>query len=47
MRSKIIYGPRIDYPLCKGCRECYEVCPQDVFGWDEKKQIPTIDYPAE
>ena len=47
MRSIITYGPRIDYQLCKGCRECYEVCPQDVFGWDKEKQIPTISYRAE
>lgn len=44
---KITYGPKIDYRLCNGCRECYEACPPDIFGWDEEKQMPTVDYPGE
>lgn len=45
--TNISYGPVIDYNLCNGCGECYENCPMDVFGWDEKKQKPTLAYPAE
>jgi NAD-dependent dihydropyrimidine dehydrogenase PreA subunit len=44
---QITYGPKIDYRLCTGCRECYEDCPMDVFGWDEEKQMPTVTYPGE
>lgn len=41
------YGPRIDYRFCKGCGDCYENCPMDVFGWDDEKQMPTVDYAGE
>ncbi|MGI6317740.1 MAG: 4Fe-4S dicluster domain-containing protein [Dethiobacteria bacterium] len=34
---EINYGPKIDYRFCKGCGDCYENCPMDVFGWDEEK----------
>jgi len=44
---KINYGPRIDEKLCNGCGKCYEYCPQDIFGWDKEKNVPTIDYPGE
>jgi len=44
---KLNYGPRIDYKHCNGCGECYENCPMDVFGWDKKKKLPTIDHAVE
>jgi adenylylsulfate reductase subunit B len=43
----INYGPTINYKHCNGCGECYENCPMDVFGWDEKKRKPTVTHPAE
>jgi NAD-dependent dihydropyrimidine dehydrogenase PreA subunit len=43
----INYGPRIEYDACKGCGECYENCPMDVFGWDEANNRPVVKYPAE
>jgi len=45
--TKVNYGPRIDARFCKGCGMCYDMCPLDVFGWDEEKKMPTVDYPAE
>jgi NAD-dependent dihydropyrimidine dehydrogenase PreA subunit len=44
---EINYGPKIDYRFCNGCGICYEHCPMDIFGWDEEKQMPTVDYPGE
>ena len=44
---KINYGPRIDERLCTGCGECYDMCPMDIFGWDEERNMPTIPYPGE
>jgi NAD-dependent dihydropyrimidine dehydrogenase PreA subunit len=44
---EINYGPKIDYRFCTGCGICYEHCPMDIFGWDEEKQMPTVDYPGE
>lgn len=41
------YGPRIDRKYCNNCGHCYHDCPMDVFGWDEKKKSPTVDYPGE
>ena len=41
------YGPRIDYERCNGCKICYEICPTDVFGFDEKGRVPRILYPNE
>ena len=44
---KVNYGPRIDERLCTGCGECYDMCPLDIFGWDEDKKMPTVAYPGE
>ena len=44
---KINYGPKIDCRFCNGCGECYEHCPMDVFGWDEKLNRPVVLYPGE
>lgn len=27
-----------------GCKVCYEICPMDVFGWDEEKGLPVVLY---
>ena len=37
----------IDYKKCTGCMNCYTICPQDVYGWDEDKKMPEIDYQFE
>jgi len=44
---KVRHGPRIDYRYCKGCKGCYNECPSDVFGWDDEKGLPTLNYPEE
>jgi len=36
----------IDQNLCQRCGTCYDICPQDVFGFQED-EIPTVDYPDE
>ena len=37
---------KIDQNLCQRCGTCYDICPQDVFGFQED-EIPTVDYPDE
>lgn len=44
---KINYGPKIDMKHCNGCKECYDMCPLDIFGWDEEQNMPTVAYPGE
>ena len=44
---KITYGPMIDYRHCNGCRQCYDYCPLDIFGWDDDKGMPVVAYPGE
>jgi len=39
-------APRIDQDLCTFCGICYDICPQDVFGFREN-EIPTVDYAEE
>ena len=38
---------KIDYTKCNGCKLCYDICPMDVFGWDEEKELPYLAYEAE
>ena len=44
---KVSYGPTIDFKNCNGCGECFAICPMDVYGWDEKQNLPVINYPEE
>ncbi|MDD5704072.1 MAG: ferredoxin family protein [Dehalococcoidales bacterium] len=44
---KVTYGPSIDYENCNGCGKCYDICPMDVYGWDEEKHLPVVNYPEE
>ncbi len=44
--TKIGNGPKIDFRVCNGCGTCYDICPMDVFGWDEEKQMPFVAYPT-
>ena len=30
---------KIDYHRCTGCKKCYDLCPIDVFTWDEEMNI--------
>ena len=38
--------PQLDKTLCQRCGTCYEICPQDLFGFREN-EVPTVDYPDE
>lgn len=40
-------GIEIDYTLCTGCKTCYEICPLDIFGFDDKTLSVTVNYPEE
>jgi len=38
---------KIDYRRCNGCKRCYDLCPMDVYNWDEDMKMPRIEYEAE
>lgn len=38
---------KIDYKFCIGCKKCYDLCPLDVFGWNESEGLPIVEYPLE
>jgi len=37
----------IDENACVSCELCAEICPTDVFVWDEDAGVPKVDKPAE
>ena len=38
--------PMIDPEICQHCGTCYDICPQDVFRFQEEA-APDVDYPDE
>jgi adenylylsulfate reductase subunit B len=38
---------KIDFEKCIGCKECYELCPLDVFVWDKELKKPKAAYQEE
>lgn len=38
---------KIDYRHCIGCQKCYELCPMDIFTWDEETKMPKVAYVEE
>ncbi|MCD8073890.1 MAG: ferredoxin family protein [Lachnospiraceae bacterium] len=36
---------RIDLNRCIGCKNCVEICPMDVFYFDEKARKSVLAYP--
>ncbi len=38
---------KVDYRKCIGCRNCYLVCPMDVFTWDEELNMPKVTYASD
>ena len=32
---------------CSGCKTCMDVCFVNAIGWDEKKELPVLAYPAD
>lgn len=40
-------GPRINYSKCVGCKKCYEICPPDVFEFDERNKLVSVAHPEE
>jgi len=38
---------RINYELCKGCRNCDISCPMDVIYFERETGIPKILYPKD
>ena len=35
--------PVIDHDICQVCGTCYDICPQDVFGF-QADEGPTVEY---
>lgn len=40
-------GININHAKCSGCKQCYEVCPTDVFAFDDNSKLLTMAYPEE
>ena len=38
---------KIDCERCNGCRRCYDLCPLDVFTWNEETDMPVVAYEEE
>ncbi len=38
---------KIDSEKCVGCKKCYNICPMDVFTWDEEARRPKVTYEGE
>ena len=38
---------KIDYRKCIGCKTCYDLCPEDIFTWNEETHMPYVSYPEE
>lgn len=36
---------RINYDTCIKCKNCYDLCPHDVFTWDEEEERVVVTYP--
>ncbi|MGD0803793.1 MAG: ferredoxin family protein [Candidatus Bathyarchaeia archaeon] len=37
----------VENEKCIGCSRCYEVCPLDVYTWDEQTRRPIVTYEEE
>lgn len=35
---------KIDYHCCNGCQRCYNICPMDVYAWDDDMNMPKVKY---
>jgi len=44
-REQVPWFPTVYEDLCDGCRKCIELCPYDVFEWDEEKNVPVVVQP--
>lgn len=46
-RSKIPWGPIIDYEKCVGCGKCVEYCKLGVYAFEEKggKKVSVVKKP--
>jgi adenylylsulfate reductase, subunit B len=38
---------KIDYKKCNGCKKCYDICPFDIYTWDEEIGMPKRTYDEE
>ena len=47
IKKGLTMGIKINYAFCIGCKICYQICPMDIFGCDDKTHFITVDYPEE
>ena len=42
-----MHGVKINHRRCRGCKRCYEVCPSDIFEFDDRLYLLEVAYPDE
>jgi NAD-dependent dihydropyrimidine dehydrogenase PreA subunit len=40
-------GILVNDDLCVGCKQCYEICPLDIFAFDPETKRPIVAYPQD
>jgi NAD-dependent dihydropyrimidine dehydrogenase PreA subunit len=44
-RESIPWFPTVYEEKCDGCKECYDMCPTQVYIWVEESKKPKVAYP--
>jgi NAD-dependent dihydropyrimidine dehydrogenase PreA subunit len=38
---------KINYDLCSNCKNCYNLCPHEVYTYDEEQERVVVSYPED
>ena len=42
-----MHSIKINHRLCRGCKRCYEICPSDIFIFNDKLFLLEVRHPDE